>query len=224
MDYGDKQVQVELAYSRPSQYFTPGVILLLVLMVVGLVLSYYAHEWTDAWLVLYPTDVLHGHVWKLVTYSFVNCPLPMVLNGLVVVLCGSAIEREWRTRSFLLLWLVVGGVCGVVWTLVSLIISLFGGSEYAGVGSASCVYGIFGAFGLVFRRQRVLSFFFLFEAQYIVLILIGIGLIFAIPQPMTLIWVGGAGVAYLYIKLIWRIRSGWSRKRPKEAGRFAEID
>jgi hypothetical protein len=62
------------------------------------------------------------------------------------------------------------------------------------------------------------------EAQYVVLILVAIGLVLGIPQRITWIWVAGAGVGYLYLKVIWRLREGFSSGgRPVESARFKDL-
>ena len=93
------------------------------------------------------------------------------------------------------------------------------------MGGHGCAYGLIGAFGLVFRKRRFLVLLWGMEAQYLALLLIGIGLVIGIAAPITWIWVGGAGVAYVYIKLLWRQRSGGgSRRSARHVSRFAEID
>ena len=230
MAYGKDEQHYQLAFPKPSQYFTPGVILLLALMILGYIIASYADEWTGQWLILHPAaaGLLRGRLWTLVTYSFINpCGTPMILNCLGILLIGSAIEREWKMKSLFLLWLVVGVTCGIVWSAASLIASFFTESPmfiHPAAGAASCIYGLFGAFGLIFRKQKVLSIFFVFEAQVFTWLVIAVGLILAIRNPLSAIFVGGAGVAYFYVKFLWRKQSGWRRKPPKDAGRFAEID
>jgi len=225
MAYGDQGAPLQLRYPKLSQYFTPAVCVFLGLQVVGVVLLTYAPNWTKTWLMLYPRDVLRGQVWKLVTYMLVTDAGGVVFGGLGLLLCGSAIEREWRSRSFAILCLVVGVVCGVLWTVVGLIIGIFSSSFVAaGWSFAGCTYGIMGAFALIFRRQKVASFFFIMEAQHLVLLIAGIGVVLSIPRPIALIWVAGAGVGYLYAKLRVGIRLPRPRKSKEDASRFADID
>ena len=222
MAFGEMHQRIQLALPKPSKLFTPGVIVILALMIVGYALVGYFPEWVAGNLALFPQNVIHGRVWQLVTYSFMEaCPWNLVWHIFAVLLCASAIERDWRTRSFLLLWLVVGVTCGVMWTAISLIV----GRGYLGMGAQSCVYGVIGAFGLLFRRQRLLVFFWGMEAQYLCLLLIGIGLVIGIRQPITWIWVSGAGVGYLYVKL--RLRARWAGSATAQraaVGRFDGID
>jgi len=224
MGIGGQEQPIQLRFPKLSQYFTPGVIAALCLMIIGLALISYAPDWTRKWLMLDPPDILRGHLWKLVTYSLVNGGCGIVLNALGVLLCGSAIEHEWSAKSFLVLWLVVAAICGTIWTVVGLVSALMGWQVFTGVGSGACVFGIFGVFGVLFRKQKVLSFFFIMEAQQIVLLLIGIGVVLSIPRPITLVWVAGAGVGYLYVKLLFRFRYGATGKSGPKVGRFEGID
>ena len=165
-----------------------------------------------------------GRIWQLVTYPFFDaCPGTMIFDSLLVLFIGSAIEREWRTGAFVLLWLVVSVVCGLIWVAVS---ALFG-RNFIGISSASCAYGLIAAFGLLYRKKRFFAFFWALEAQYIAWGLIVIGIVLGIRQPMAWIWVAGALIAYVYVKLRWRLASNrgntaaGGRYRP---GSFVDID
>ncbi len=217
--------RVQLAFGSPRKLFTPAVTVLLVLMVVGYVLTVYATGFMMAHIALTPGAVLTGKIWQLVTYPFVaGCPWNLIFDCLILLFIGSSIERQWRTWDFVVLWLVVVLTCGVIWMLVNL---LAGG--YVGLSAASCSYGLLGAFGLLYRRRRFFALFWAVEAQYLALIMIGIGVILSIARPVMLIWVAGALVAYLYVKLRWRISSGTATgavkpaKTSRPAG-FVDID
>ena len=173
---GDHRESLQLRYPKLSHYFTRGVTILLALKILGLVVSSYAPNWTGRWLVLHPSQVIRGDVWLLVTYSFVNGPWSIIFGGLGLVLCGSMIERQCRTKSLIVLWLVVGIACGIIWTLVGLLVGVFSESFLSsghalGWSSGSCVYGILGAFAFIFRRQKAATFFLVMEAQHLILIL-----------------------------------------------------
>jgi membrane associated rhomboid family serine protease len=122
------------------------------------------------------------------------------------------------------LWFIAGVSCALIWMAVSLVATLVAGVEFRGSGADSAVYALLGAFGLAFRRKRFLFFFWGMEAQYVVLILVAIGLIVGIQQPITWIWVAGAGVGYLYLRVIWRLREGFAPGgRPVERARFKDL-
>ena len=192
--------RIEWAIPSPRKLFTPAVTVILVLMVIGWTLIIYAHGFTVNYLALSLPGILHGRIWQLVTYPFINsCGLSMVFDGLLVLFIGSAIEREWRTGAFILLWLIVSAACGLIWIAV---------------------------FGLLYYRRRFFAFFWPVEAQYIAWMLIVIGIILGIPQPITWIWVSGALVAYIYVKLRWRAVSvsNMSPAGRYKPGNFVDID
>lgn len=217
--------RVGIAFPTPRQLFTPAVTVLLVLMMVGYVLTVYATGFMMDHIALTPARMVRGQVWQLLTYPFVaGCPWNFIFDCLILLFIGSSVEREWRTGGFVVLWLVVVVTCGVIWTLANLL-----AGSYIGISAAACSYGLIGAFGLLYRRQRFFALFWAIEAQYLAWIMIGIGIILAIRAPITLIWVAGALVAYLYVKLRWRISAGATTRavRPSESTRargFVDID
>ena len=83
--------------------------------------------------------------------------------------------------------------------------------------------------GLLFRGRRFFMFFATVEARYLVLILIAIGILMNIATPINLVWISGALVAYVYIKLRWRMASKGrviepSVKQGRPSGGFVDID
>jgi membrane associated rhomboid family serine protease len=221
----DFETRVQFALPSPTKLFTPGVTTILILMVAGWAVISYAPDFTFNWLAISSQGLLRGRIWQLVTYSFVNgCARNLIFNGLMVLFIGSTIEREWRTLSFVVMWLVISVVCGMIWFLVNLV----GPWEYLGVGTDACAYGIIGAFGLLFRRKRFFAFFWSIESQYLAWLFIGVGLVLGIAQPITWIWVAGALVAYIYVKIRWAMQSNSTYNRPAAVqgrrGGFVDVD
>ncbi len=218
---GESRFQVVLP--APSKIFMPGVVTLLVLMVAGYVLSIFAPDFTSNQLFLHPNDIKTLSLWQLLTYSFIN-PVGMILlfDCIIVLFIGSLIEREWRTRSFLMLWAVVSVISGLAWVLASWMLK----TEYLGFGSSACTYGLIAAFGLIFRRRRFMVYFSTIEAQTIAWILIAMGIILSIKPPILLVWVIGAVAGYLYVKLQWCLPARTSPKTAsnRRPGPFVEID
>lgn len=196
----DFQQQVQFQMPSPSKLFTPAVTVLLVLMVIGYTLVHYATDFTLRYIAVSKTAIFSGKIWQLITYSFVNgCVLNFVFNLFIVLFIGSMVERVWRTRGFLFLVSTTCVACGLVWILISLILN----KELIGIGTESISYGLIAAFGILFRKQRFWFFFFITEAQTIALIMIGIGVVINIPNPVSWIWILGALISYLYIKARW---------------------
>ena len=105
-------------------------------------------------------------------------------------------------------WLVVSVVCGILWILVNLVFSL----NAIGMSSAGCSYGLISAYGLLFRGRRIFMIFGSMRSEHMILLIIAIGILINIMTPINLIWVAGAGVGYVYVKLCWR----WVREQPQE--------
>jgi membrane associated rhomboid family serine protease len=217
--------QTQMTFPSPTKLFTPGVIVILALLIAGILLSTFAPGFTTGFLAVSAQNVLHGRIWQLVTYPFVsNSPMNLIFSGLMVLMLGSAIEREWKTASFLLLWAVVSGICGLLWVIVNLLT----GNNFIGMGASACTYGLIATMGLLFRGRRFFMFFATVESRYLVLILIAIGILMNITTPINLVWISGALVAYGYIKLRWSMASkssrGVSSVEQKRANGFVDID
>lgn len=201
----DFQTRTQMVMPSPSKLFTPAVTTIIALLIAGFALATYFPGFTVRYLGLSSQGVFSGKLWQVITYSLINpCASALIFNGIMVLFIGSSIERVWRTRSFVLLWVVVSVVCAVLWMLVSLVL----GQNMVGMGSAACGYGLIAAFGILNYRKRVFTLLCTIEAQYLAMIFIGIGIVISIASPFNLIWVSGALVAYLYIKWTLRRRTG----------------
>ena len=216
--------QTRMVFPSPAKLFTPGVTAILVLLIIGILLSTFAPGFTTDILALSARSVSHGMIWQLVTYPFVNCsPMSLIFSGLMVLMLGSAIERQWRTASFLLLWLVISSTCGLLWVIVNLLT----GNNFIGMGASGCTYGLIATMGLLYRGRR----FFMFvsvDARTMVLILMVIGILMNIATPINLVWIFGALIAYGYIKLRWAMAVKSSKNisstQQKRATGFIDID
>lgn len=196
--------QMQSAFPSPAKLFRPGVTTIIVLLVAGILLSTFSRDFMMSFLAISAQNVLRGKIWQLVTYPFASdSAVNLVFSGLMVLFVGSVIEQEWRTASFLLLWLVTSMGCGLLWVVVN----LFTGNNFAGMGASGCTYGLIATMGLLFRGRRFFMFFIAVPSQYIVLILIVIGVITNLAQPINLVWISGALIAYLYVKLRWYLAS-----------------
>jgi membrane associated rhomboid family serine protease len=220
----DDMREVRFAFPTPEKLFTPGVTIIVALLVAGFLGLSLSREGVFRALALSPWGVLHGKVWQLVTYPFLNGTIGLLFNGLLILFVGSAIEREWRTASFLWLWFIVSVVCGILWILVSLLMNV----SVTGSGAGACGFGIIAVMGVLFRRRRFLFFFATLEAQHIAIGLIAIGVILSLPNPITLVWVAGALVGYAYLKARWSLMAR-PAARPRAGrsggkGQFVDID
>ena len=102
--------------------------------------------------------VLHGELWRLVTFIFV--PDGSSLFFLAVSLyfyyfIGSTLEREWGTAKFSLYYL-----SGVVLTLLSTIVAtLITGYSFTVAGTGYINMSMFFAFAMLYPETQVLLFF-----------------------------------------------------------------
>jgi membrane associated rhomboid family serine protease len=220
----DEMRGIRLAFPTPEKLFTRGVTIIVALLVAGFLGLSLAPQVVGGALALSPLGVLHGKIWQLVTYPFLNGPWGLVWNGLLVLFVGSSIEREWRTASFLWLWFIVSVVCGVLWILVNLLMNY----SVTGFGAGACSYGIIAVMGVLFRHRRYLVFFATMEAQHIAIGLIAIGVVLSLPNPITLVWVAGALVGYVYLKARWSLQARPAARsragRSGGKGQFIDID
>jgi membrane associated rhomboid family serine protease len=221
----DKERNMQLALPSPKKLFTPAVTAIIVLMIVGYTLYSYAPKFVIRYLALSGSSVIRGRIWQLFTYPFFEgCGRNLVFNGILLLLVGSSIERQWRTGPFVLFLLIVSVTCGLLWMIFSLILS----TNYVGFGMSACGYGLIAAFGVLFYRRLVYTILWTMEAQYLAWLLIGIGIVLGIPQPITWIWVSGAAVGYAYIKIRQQQNVGRAKirhcARRDRGGDFVDID
>lgn len=217
--------QMQMVLPSPKKLFTPGVTGLLIASIVGFLVFAFAPGFALDILGVSADGVFSGRLWQVVTYAFVqDSAMMLVFNCMVILFIGSTIEREWRTASFLALWFVVSVACGVLWAGITLIT----GINAVGVGATACCYGFISTMGLLHRGTRFFFFFTTLEAQHVALIVIGIGIVLNIMRPITLVWIAGALVAYVYVKAQWsHMRKGTFRPGPRDAGQrgsFVDID
>lgn len=104
-------------------------------------------------LVLDPSAVLHGQVWRLVTYLFLppttSHPVWFFLSLYVLWMMGSGLESEWGAFKLNAFWLG-----GMAFTTVAAIVS-------GPVGNVYLIESLVLAFATVFPNYEMLLFFFL---------------------------------------------------------------
>jgi membrane associated rhomboid family serine protease len=221
----DSQQQTQIFSPSPTKIFTPGVIAILILLILGEVVSKVAPDFTKNFLVLSTRNIIKGRVWQLVTYPFISgMMVNLIFNGIMVLFVGSAIEREWRMASFLLLWIVLSVGCGLIWVAVNLAT----GNNFYGIGASGCTYGLIATMGLLFRDRLFFVLFATIKCPHLALILIVIGILINMSIPIYLVWILGAPVAYVYVKLRWSMadkgrRSASSAEQGSSRG-FVDID
>ena len=105
-------------------------------------------------------SVLHGEIWRLVTFIFVpgtRYLLQLIVSLYLYYFIGNILEREWGTAKFNLYYL-----SGVVLTLVAVIVaSLLSGRNLSISGTGYLSLSMFLAFAMLYPDTQVLLFFFI---------------------------------------------------------------
>ncbi len=154
---------------------------------------------------LRPTDVAHGYVWQLVTYSFLHLGfMHWFGNMLGIWMFGSAIEGMWRSRRFLELF-GAGVIGGALFSVVISYSGVLGGPNVSTVGASGGVYAILIAFGMLLGENEIMliPFPFRIKAKYFVAILIVLAIVFSLQDTGStnnLAHLGGLLFGYLYVK------------------------
>ena len=121
------------------------------------------------WLALWPVNSTQGDFmpWQWVTYGFLHGNLGhLFFNMLALWMFGSAIERVWGSRPFLIYYFVCIVGAAFVQTIVSW------NSTFPTVGASGGVFGLLLAFGWMFPKAPIYFMFIPFpiQARYFVLI------------------------------------------------------
>jgi membrane associated rhomboid family serine protease len=154
---------------------------------------------------LTPVLVVHGQVWQLLTYAFVETTLfSVLLNMLSLWFIGSYLEQskggKWLLETYFLS--VIGG--GLIASALSYtgILHLSPGQTTAGPNAG--IMGLLTAFAVLFGEQEFLLFFLArIKAKYLVAIYILIAVASALTgsQPLTYVsYLGAALLGFLYAR------------------------
>ena len=107
------------------------------------------------------SSVLHGQVWRLITFVFIpldTSPFFLLLTSYFYYWIGSTLERQWGTAKFTIYYF-----SGVALTVIGFTIScLLMGAPYLSIGSTYYInLAMFFAFAVLYPEARVLLFFFI---------------------------------------------------------------
>jgi membrane associated rhomboid family serine protease len=204
--------------------FTPAVVGSGILIIATYVAFSFWPEQVVTAMSLQKHTISEGKIWQLVTYPLLNtCGWPLVINLAGILFIGSRLERSWNSGSWIMLWLIVSVMVGIFFWIASLFIR-----NLIVLGSAVPVYGLLGAYALVFRNNPSLLFFGAMKSHHAAILLIIAGALLSLSQPVMLIGVSGAGVAYVYTRIRWHIanRAGGKRftSQARRPGAFVDVD
>lgn len=195
------------------------------------------------WLALIPTDVMHGSVWQLVTYSLLHANFSHVFfNMLTLWFIGAYLERDWGQRRFIECYTF----CVVGAALVTIAVSYthFLGMDPATgtVGASGGIFGLLMAFGILYADQEMFLFPlpFSIKAKYLVGIWVVVAII-AVFEPAQggiavfahlggllfgFLWVKFTpkrGVSYAASEKYFGIRNSYYRWKRRRAARKFEV-
>ncbi len=219
----ERRSQFVVAMPSVQRLFTPGVSVLLACMVGSSILSAMSGGRSAGWLGISTDGLLHGRLWQLFSYGWVHSLQGLLMSALVLLFLGTSVEREWKTGPFLLLWATVTGICGILWCVVTSVL----GMPAIGTGGMAFTFGLLTVYGYLFRRRKVQLFMWPMESQHMVLLFLAIGVLMSLRQPLSLVWVAGAGVGWLYVKLLQarQDRQATPQESPEEPRKgFVDLD
>jgi membrane associated rhomboid family serine protease len=153
--------------------------------------------------------VLHGQVWRLLTYAFLHDPRTIwhiLMNMLFLWWFGSDVEDLYGPREFLAFYLTSAFVSGLAYFLTS----LAGHVTVSCMGASGAVMAVLLLCAIHYPRRIILLFFFLpvpiwlfvlfFLAQDAYVFLSGIETGTAVAAHL-----GGALFGYVYYRFHWRL-------------------
>jgi membrane associated rhomboid family serine protease len=158
---------------------------------------------------LIPTDVLHGYIWQLVTYSFLHSPtsvMHILINMLMLWMFGAQEEIDWGPKKFLEFYLFC--IVGAALVTIAVAYSPIPGvsPNTSTIGASGGVYGVLMAFGMLYGDREIFMFPlpFMMKAKYMVAIMIGL-VIIATFQPSqggvaNFAHLGGLFFGFIYVK------------------------
>lgn len=142
-----------------------GIPNLMLIIVVGNVLVYFMDMFSSgmfsALLYFSPASILHGQVWRIITFIFVPASSGnlffFVLSLYFYWWIGSILEREWGSTKFTVYYLM-GVVLNILYGFIMYLLP-FGGSGYVSMDYVNL--SLFFAFATLYPDMQVLLFFIL---------------------------------------------------------------
>ncbi|MGD2175733.1 MAG: rhomboid family intramembrane serine protease [Candidatus Brocadiaceae bacterium] len=212
---------------RRRKFFTPAVTVLALLNLAGFLVPLLLPARATAGLVrtfaLTPGKAfLHLHLWQLTTHTMLY-PSPCAAWSLVctlvfLVMLGSRLEAEWGTARFLIFWLVIGALSGVVRMLPHL------GSGVPLIGSLGVVGGLLAAVAVVFRHEDVHLIFGRVRMPHFIIGLLVILLLLNCAPLANVLWFSGAAFGFVYARCVTGLGGRRVEQVAAPGNRFSDID
>ena len=167
-------------------------------------------KFIQTYLYLTATDVIHGHIYQLLTYGFLHAGFfHLFFNMLMLWMFGSMLESAWGSRRFWEFFLVgiVGAGIGTVALAYTVggVIHLYPATQT--LGSSGGLYAVFMATAMLFGDQEVFMFPlpFSIRLKYMVGILAFVAFVGALGDAngtANAAHLSGLLVGYLYVKFV----------------------
>jgi membrane associated rhomboid family serine protease len=171
---------------------------------------YVIENFIQTYLYLTASDVIHGHIYQLLTYGFLHGGfLHVFFNMLMLWMFGSMLEGVWGSERFVEFFLfgIVGAGIGTVALAYTIggVIHLHPHTQT--LGSSGGIYAIFMATAMLFGDQEVYMFPFPFSIRlkYMVGILAFVALAGALGDAngtANAAHLSGLLFGYLYVKFV----------------------
>lgn len=145
-------------------------------------------------LIFTSTQVLHGEVWRVVTYGLVNEPsLSFVIDMAMMIWFGREVERSFGRRPFLIFY-------GGLYLLTPLLFTLIGLWTPMAQKGETGAFAIFIAFAALYPNAPI---FFNLLAKWVAAILVGIYTLIALnnrdPISLVSLW-ATCGFAFAFVR------------------------
>jgi membrane associated rhomboid family serine protease len=163
--------------------------------------------------------VLHGQVWRLLTYSFLHDPgniWHIVFNMLFLWWFGTDVEEIYGSREFLAFYLLSAFLGGVAFFLAA--VAGFPGAGNYCLGASGAVTAVMVLCALHFPTRIILLFFVLPIPIWLFVVfqvaLDSFGFLTGNPgRTAVTVHLGGALFAFVYYKRHWRVLRWWTQLR-----------
>ena len=139
-------------------------------------------------------------LWQFFTSLFIHGNVIHLVNNMIILwMFGTALEKEWGCRPFLIYYFVCGIGAGLLQFCVDY------SSSIPGIGASGAIFGVLGACGLIMGNRDVYVLMAKVKLKYIVALITGIELYLSIMGTKDGIghWthISGFVIGIVYIKL-----------------------
>jgi len=169
------------------------------LFLLGFVLGHGVIPPILAPLALIPYSVIHSFaIWQLGTYLFLHVGVfGFVFNMLALWMFGRQLEDSWGTNNFFKFYFICGCGAGVFAVVAAY---LFGEQTAPIIGSIGAIYGILGAYAILWPEQEVLFIFFPMKMKWFVALIAAVDFLITWGSAAQIALLTGIGIGYLYVR------------------------